>query len=155
MVEPPEEIDYLPATAALRPAIVDLLRSCALPVEDLPVTLEHFVVAIAGQRLVGSAGLELLGDIALFRSLAVAPSWRGRGLARRLFEETRSRARALGARSLYLLTTSAQDVFAHWGFVTVPREGAPPAVQGTLQYRTLCPGSAVVMCLDLLPPARR
>jgi amino-acid N-acetyltransferase len=148
MAEPPE-IVYLPATAVLRPAIVDLLRGCALPVEDLPSALEHFVVAIAGQRLVGSAGLELVGDMALFRSLAVEPSWRGRGLARRLFEETRSRARALGARSLYLLTTSAQDVFAHWGFVRVPREMAPPAVQATAQYRTLCSASAVVMCLRL------
>jgi amino-acid N-acetyltransferase len=146
----PSEIAYLPATPALRPAIVDLLRGCSLPVEDLPGALEHFVVASAGDHLVGSAGLELLGDVALFRSLAVAPSWRGRGLARRLFEETRSRARALRARSLYLLTTSAQDVFAHWGFVTVPREQAPPAVQGTAQYRTLCAASAVVMRLDLL-----
>jgi arsenate reductase (thioredoxin) len=148
------ELSYRSASSELRPALEDLLRSCTLPVEDLPLDLQHFVVATAGEQLVGCAGLDLLGEIALFRSLAVAPPWRGRGVARRLFEQTCSRAQHLGVRRLYLLTTSAQDLFARWGFTAVPRQSAPAAVQGTRQYRTLCSASAVVMSLDPLakPP---
>jgi N-acetylglutamate synthase-like GNAT family acetyltransferase len=144
-----------PATAAMRPAVVGLLQSCSLPVEDVPAGLEHFFIAAAGDLLVGTVGIEVLGDsagIALFRSLAVAPEWRGRGVARCLFEEARQEAQRLGVHELFLLTTTAEAVFAHWGFLRIPRDKVPGAVRATPEYRTLCPGSAVVMHLDVRSP---
>ena len=152
-MEPGEQVTYQPALAAQRPAVVELLRSCALPVDDLAADLGHFFVAMAGDRLVGTVGIEILGDqrdIALLRSLAVEPPWRGRGVARRLFEEARREARRLGAREIFLLTTTAEAIFAHWGFQGIPRDSAPAAVRATPEYRSLCPGSAVVMHLGVL-----
>jgi protein-tyrosine-phosphatase/N-acetylglutamate synthase-like GNAT family acetyltransferase len=145
-------VAYEPARRSARPAVLELLRSCALPVDDVASDLDHFFVAMADDLLVGTVGIEILGDnasIALFRSLAVAPQWRGRGVARRLYDEARQEARRLGAHELFLLTTTAEAVFTHWGFVRIPREAAPAAVQATPEYHTLCPGSAVVMRQDL------
>ena len=129
----------------MHPQVIELLRSCALPVDDVSAVLDHFFVAMVGDRLVGTVGIEPLGDVALFRSLAVAPDWRGRGLARQLFEVARERAAQLGLRELVLLTTTAEAIFSRWGFLRIPRQEAPASVQATAEYRTLCPGSAVVM----------
>jgi len=52
------------------------------------------VCAFAGSRLVGSVRLRTLGPGAVLSRLAVAPDLRGRGIARRLLEETERRARA-------------------------------------------------------------
>ena len=142
-----DSISYLPAAASLHPEVIELLRSCALPVDDVSPAMEHFFVAMDGERLVGTVGIEPLGEVALFRSLAVVPDWRGHGLARQLFEVARRRAAQLGLRELFLLTTTAEAIFARWGFVRIPREAAPASVQATPEYRTLCPGSAVVMRL--------
>ena len=51
-----------------------LLERCRLPTEDLEhAHVEHFVVCRADEELVGVVGLEVLGKMALLRSLAVAP----------------------------------------------------------------------------------
>jgi amino-acid N-acetyltransferase len=142
-----DAITFRPATASMHPRVIELLRSCALPVEDVPATLDHFFVAMDGDNLIGTVGIEALGDIALFRSLAVASDRRGRGVARQLFEVARTRAQQLGARELFLLTTTAETIFSRWGFLRIRRQEAPSAVQATAEYRTLCPGSALVMHL--------
>jgi N-acetylglutamate synthase-like GNAT family acetyltransferase len=68
-----------------------------------------------------------IGDVGLLRSLAVRHDCRKAGLARVLVEEARRRYR--GIRSLYLLTTTAADFFAHIGFAIIPREAAPLAIR--------------------------
>jgi amino-acid N-acetyltransferase len=145
----PAPITYAPASTAMRSQVTDLLRVCGLPVDDVSPTLDCFFVALVADRVVGSVGLDVLGEVALFRSLAVDPPWRGRGIARGLFEQARARAQRLGVQDLYLLTTTAESIFAHWGFRRIPRESAPVAVQATPEYRSLCPGSAVVMHLSV------
>jgi amino-acid N-acetyltransferase len=150
-----EPITYAPATAAMRPLVTDLLRACGLPVEDVSPTLDHFFVARAGSHLVACVGIDMLGEVALLRSLAVDLPWRGRGTARRLFEHAQHRAQQLGAQELFLLTTTAEAIFARWGFQRLPRDSTPTVVQATPEYRTLCPGSAVVMHLPVASADRR
>jgi arsenate reductase len=144
-VRPPTPITIAPAAAADAPAVQALLATCQLPIADLPPGLDHFLVAREGDRLVGSIGLEVHGRLGLLRSLAVDPAWRHVGLATRLWTELQRRAAALGLTQLYLLTTTAEPLFARWGFLRLAREAAPAAIKATAEYRTLCPASAAFM----------
>jgi amino-acid N-acetyltransferase len=130
-------------------ALVALLRACQLPTDDLAAALPHFFVANADGELIGSAGLEISGAHALFRSLAVVPAWRGRGLSRRLWERARAEALEAGVRRVFLLTTTAEPLFAKWGFARTPRETAPEDIRAAPEFTTLCSSSAAFMSLTL------
>ena len=144
------DLTFSPATAADTGEVRALLERCGLPQEDLgPAHLEHFVVCRAGDELVGCIGLELFGEVALLRSLAVTPQHRGRRVGRWLWDAVRHQARASGVRRLYLLTTTAQALFVRWGFQAVPRQEVPDVVRGTAEYTTLCPTTAAVMMTEL------
>jgi amino-acid N-acetyltransferase len=129
-----------------------LLDSCALPSSDLDArALRYFIGAWAGERLVGVVGLQPLDHAALLRSLAVAPDHRGEGIGSRLCDEAESLARAGGFGELYLLTSGTDDYFTARGFQACARAAIPASVQGTAQFRELCPASAVVMHKHLPP----
>lgn len=138
-------IEYRSAVPADEAGMRSLLSSCDLPHEDIADHLPQFIVASHGDWVVGTVGLEVLGHSGLLRSLAVAGPWRDQGLATGLFAVIAERARQLGIAELWLLTTTAEGLFAKLGFRTVSRAGAPPEVQATLEFRSLCPESAVCM----------
>jgi len=69
--------------------------------------------------LIGCAGVECVGAVALLRSVVVAPSHRGKGLAPLLVADRMRWARLGGATALYLLTTGAADYFGRRGWVRV------------------------------------
>lgn len=71
-----------PATSSDFTAVERLLMQSDLPLDGVRESLTHFVVAEAGNELVGVAGLEICCDNALLRSVAVAPGWRSHGLGR-------------------------------------------------------------------------
>ena len=145
-----EDIAYGRATPADLPAVRGVLKGCGLPTEDLrPDHLEHFFVCRARGELVGAVGFELLGDVGLVRSLAVAPEFRGRRLAHDLWTLARADARDRGVRQLYLLTTTAAALFERWGFRSLARDAVPEAVRATREYSSLCPSTASVMAMDL------
>ncbi len=122
-----------------------LLEACGLPHQDIGPHLPHFTVARDGGRLVGVIGLEVHGQEALLRSLAVAPDRRGRGIARRLYATVIGQAQRLGLDRLYLLTTTADAFFEMLGFSSVPRESVPQAIREAREFGGLGPGSAVCM----------
>lgn len=93
----------------------------------------------------GVVGLDIDGDVALLRSLAVEPAARNRGIGDRLLQEAESLAHANAVRKLYLLTTTAQDYFSIRGYCAVDRATAPAGIQQTPQFRTLCPSSSILM----------
>ena len=144
-------IDYAAATVHDLPEIMDLLRECELPADDLTASLlSHFQMARAQGHLVGCVGLELLeGRIALLRSLAVKPAHRGLGIAERLCDDMESHARAAGVIALHLLTTTASGYFALHGFRPVDRGSLPAPVRTTVEFRELCPTTAVAMTKEL------
>jgi len=132
--------------AATAEAVRTLLRECHLPTADLSEShLEHFFARRNGDALEGVVGLELYPPYALLRSLAVAPSERGRGIGRQLVMEAERHAREHGAREIYLLTTTAERFFARAGYESVPRNDAPSAIRETSEFATVCPASAALM----------
>jgi N-acetylglutamate synthase-like GNAT family acetyltransferase len=44
-----------------------------------------------------------------------------------------------------LLTQTARDFFAHLGYRVIDRSEAPEEVQGSEEFRSLCPASATCM----------
>jgi amino-acid N-acetyltransferase len=116
-----------------------------LPSTDVGEHLPGFLVARADRELAGVVGIEPCGTEALLRSVCVVADRRGRGIARALCAGVEAVARGTGARELYLLTTDAQAYFERHGFAVCKREDAAPAIQGTAQFRTLCPSTATVM----------
>jgi amino-acid N-acetyltransferase len=138
----------MPADAA---AIAALLRGAELPHEDFAGHLAQFLVARRGGAVVGAVGLERHGRNALLRSLVVAPAQRGAGVGGRLVNRLEGRARHLGVRRFYLLTTTAEAFFARRGFRRIARAAVPAAIAATREFRSLCPVSAVCMARAVTP----
>lgn len=122
-----------------------LLNDAGLPTADLSDRIT-FLGMWREERLVGVIGLEAFGDVGLLRSLAVDASLRGTGLGGWLVDQLEESAAGEGIQTLYLLTTTAEAFFARRGYLRVPRESAPPALQATSEFSTLCPSSSACMC---------
>lgn len=145
-----------PAVPADLPAVERLLTAADLPTAGVAELLasgaDEFVVAedpTAPGELAAVAGLEVCGDTALLRSVAVRPRWQAHGLGRALVARVVCRAEARGVRALYLLTTTAEHYFPRFGFTRVAREAVPAEIAATLEFRSACPASATAMARPL------
>jgi len=126
--------------------VKQLLSESGLPIEDITAQhLHHFFGCGSGLELEGLVGLELYGEVALLRSLAVASSRRGSGVGSGLVAHAERHARDQGVQSLYLLTTTAEAFFMHRGYARVPREDAPAAIKTTSEFSGICPTSSAFM----------
>ena len=133
------------ASEADRSSILHLLRDSGLPIDGLVDHLNTALVARDGAAIVGCAALEIYADGALLRSVAVAPAARGHGVGERLTEAAVSLARSFRTPAVYLLTTTAESYFPRFGFVQTTRELVPTGVQQSIEFRSACPTSAIVM----------
>jgi N-acetylglutamate synthase-like GNAT family acetyltransferase len=134
-----------PAAPTDFPAVERLLLASGLPLDGVRESLPSFVVAEAGDEIVGVAGLEVCGEHALLRSVAVADTWRSRGVGRALVTRLIADAEARGIHALYLLTTTAEHYFPSFGFRAITRDAVPEEVRATAEFRSACPASATVM----------
>ena len=139
------DVQIQPASQADQPAILQLLRDAGLPIDGVAELSGSAFVARDGATIVGCSALETYADGALLRSVAVAPGARGRGVGQRLTEAAVARAQAAGAPAVYLLTTTAESYFPKFGFVKTTREQVPASVKQSIEFRSACPASAIVM----------
>ena len=137
------------ASDADGPSILQLLRDSGLPIDGLVDHLNTALVARDGAVTVGCAAVEIYADGSLLRSVAVAPAARGHGVGERLTEAAVTLARSLRTPALYLLTTTAESYFPRFGFVRTTRDLVPAGVLQSIEFRSACPASAVVMRKDL------
>jgi phosphinothricin acetyltransferase len=155
------EVLVRPAHPADWDGVAALLSSASLPLEGAREHFDDFVVASRGETIVGCAGLERYGEVALLRSVAVANDERGRGTGTRLVDRCLADAGASGVSMIVLLTTTAESYFFRAGFESIARDDAPAAVGASIEFRGACPTSATVMRLNLssavpaVRPARR
>ena len=133
------------ATGADGPSMLQLLRDSGLPIDGLVAHLKTALVARDGTDIVGCAAIELYADGALLRSVAVAPAARGHGVGTQLTKAAVAMARSLRIPTVYLLTTTAASYFPRFGFVQTTRERVPLGVQQSVEFRSACPASAIVM----------
>jgi len=126
------------------PAVLALLAEAKLPTEGVADHFHSFFVDDHGGRIVASVGLELHGEVALLRSLAVMSALRGTGLGaallRRALYEAHSRTG-----ELYALTTTAERYLSRFGFEPVPRSSVPRQLLQSRELQDACPTSATVL----------
>jgi amino-acid N-acetyltransferase len=127
----------------------ELLKSADLPYKDIEEHIHNFVLIKEGQDLIGCIGLEIHGEIALLRSLAVAENHRKKGWGHILTKEILKHSRQKQIQKVFLLTTTAERFFARLGFSQIKRDDAPEAIRLTSQFSSLCPASAILMFMDL------
>jgi amino-acid N-acetyltransferase len=129
-----------------RLSVVALLEAEGLPTSDLTEAhLEHFFFTGTNGAPSALVGLEIYGEAALLRSLVVSAAARTQGLGSALVQHAEGYAVAHRVHSLYLLTTTAEAYFDQRGYRRIDRAEAPPSIQSTREFSSLCPSSCAFM----------
>jgi amino-acid N-acetyltransferase len=139
------------ATPADWPRIEALLRRVGLPLDGLGEHLMTTLVRRMDDEITGCAALELYGDYALLRSVAVDKPHQGQGLGHDLTQAALDLAREKGVQGVYLLTETAGEFFPRFGFHPTHRSEVPEAVRQSVEFTSACPENALVMVLSLEP----
>lgn len=128
------------------PGLSAALKAADLPTEDLnEPNRTLFVYRSLSGAVLGYGGYELYGKDVFLRSIVVMPEARGKRTGRNLVPLLLYRAFREGARTAWLLTTTAADFFEKLKFKRRAREEAPAAILQTRQAESLCPKSAAVL----------
>ena len=133
------------ATERDLPQIRALLERLHLPVAGVDEHLPTMLVVREDGQIVGTAGLEMYGDGALLRSVAVDPRWQGKQLGHQLTDAALQLATIRGVKAVFLLTTTAERFFPRFGFEPTTRDSVPPSVRESVEFQSACPASAMVM----------
>lgn len=142
MLHPPliDEID------PRAPHLAETLRTAGLPTDDLAEPGRCFFrFRTATGRLVGFIGWEPAGEAVLLRSLVVVPAERGQGWSRIMTDWALEQLVEAGVADVYLLTTTVEPLARKLGFSRIERAQAPPAIQASRQYASLCPAAAALL----------
>ncbi len=131
------------------PQVEALLGRVALPLDGLREQLGTTLVARQDGKVIGCAALEMYGEFALLRSVAVDKSHQRHGLGHDLARAALDMARQRGVSGVYLLTETAGEFFLRFGFKATGRAEVPAAVQQSVEFTSACPANALVMALPL------
>ncbi|HEX6559954.1 MAG TPA: arsenic resistance N-acetyltransferase ArsN2, partial [Longimicrobiales bacterium] len=134
------------ARAGDLPGAVALLTESGLPTQGVADYFESgYAVIEKNGKLLAVAGLEVHGDDALLRSVAVASTQQGRGLGETVVLDRLAWARERGIRDVYLLTTTAREFFTRFGFEPIERAAVSHAVQQSLEFTAICGSESTAM----------
>jgi amino-acid N-acetyltransferase len=122
-----------------------LLTGAHLPLDGARDAFRVGFVAEQREAIVGAVALEMYSDTALLRSLVVDPSVQGQGVGAGLTQAAIEEAHRRGVSAIYLLTTTAETFFPRFGFVAVDRQSMPASIQGSIEFQSACPASAIAM----------
>ena len=134
-----------PATDSDLEHVEALLRDARLPLEGARDAFRVGFVADEHEAIVGAVALEMYPDSALLRSLVVDQAVQGKGLGGHLTQAAIEEAQRRGVHAMYLLTTTAEQFFPRFGFVAVDRQSMPASIQGSIEFQSACPASAIAM----------
>lgn len=130
-------------------SIIRLLRQYDLPTQDIGDSDIEFYVVKKGRDLVACVGLEIIGDTALLRSLAIEKESAHQGIGTQLVKFILDESSVKQLKSIFLLTETAASFFTKLGFKTIERKSAPEAMQRSTEFSELCAETAVCMKIDL------
>ena len=142
-IRPAQRADMAPVRA--------LLASVGLAQEPARDEQQSSFFVLRNERgTVGTVALDVFGDDAVLRALAVDAECRGAGYGWMLADMAVSQARWRGIRRIYLLTESASDFFAaKFGFRVVDRSTLSRQVADSETFTHPAGGKQVAMRLDL------
>lgn len=135
-------------------AVARLLEASGLGPQGVDERLEGTLVADVDRRIVGTAAVERSDGDALLRSVAVDPDHRRGGLGSLITAHAVRLAKESGARSLYLVTATAEGFFSSLGFESVgDAEGLPEHLRRLAVDRDRCASADRAMRLRLAGPS--
>ena len=127
------------------PSVRALLTESGLPLDGAADAFSTGFVAREGDRTVGCVAIEPFDGSVLLRSVAVVPDRRGTGLGTALVHAAEDLARDTGARTIHLLTDTAEPWFARLGYEVIDRSVVPSDVARSIEFETACSETAVAM----------
>lgn len=128
--------------------IKDILEKVGLMTDGIEQHIDNFMVAEEGNIVIATGGLEIYGDVAILRSLAVLPEFQGRGIGDGLVRALINFAERRGVKKIFLYTRSAKPFFEKIGFLAVDSEELDKKSIKSLQVDQ-CANSSVLMKLDV------
>jgi amino-acid N-acetyltransferase len=111
--------------------------------DKLEEEIDHFLVADVDDNVIGCCAVYPFGELAELACVAVHPSYRDRAVPRNrggrvgttLLAAAEARAKVLGARRLFVLTTQARDWFLEQGFQDAASDALPAPRQDMYNYQ--------------------
>lgn len=141
-----------PASGGDVDAIKLVLAAALLPSRDLVGPPgQRLILATEGGRVLGCAGLQLSGQDALVRSMAVRWTRRNAGLGTRLHGRLLHEAVLAGVRTLYVVTTTAEEFFGRQGYRRVTAAEVPAGLRASEEFTAFAPGGGTVMTRPVTP----
>lgn len=136
-----------------RECISLLLSSFKLPLDGLEDS-RMWVLQESNGSVQGVAGLELWEGKGLLRSVAINKNLQNRGYGSALVKYVIGEAKKSGIHELLLLTTTAPDFFRKLGFREDDRENVTGSITDSVEFKGVCPKTAVLMRLSLTTNTR-
>jgi N-acetylglutamate synthase-like GNAT family acetyltransferase len=137
-----------PAQLKHKDIVHSLLLGFKLPLDGLEET-KLWILQSGDGEVMGVAGLEVYGKQGLLRSLAVKGQLHNQGLGKALVNHVIGEAKKKGVIDLFLLTTTAPKFFEKLGFKEESREKVTGLIAESVEFKSACPKTAVLMRLKL------
>ena len=136
-------------------SIIDTFAAPGKMLEKETVTLfesvQEFVVAVAGDEVVGCGALHILWeDLAEVRTVAVKEAFHNKGIGHQIIEAVVDRAKSLGVERIFCLTFQT-EFFAKHGFSVIEGTPVEPDVYREL-LRSYDAGVAEFLDLESVKP---
>jgi len=122
-----------------------LLADSGLPTEDLDYQQQVLIAFYEDKEFIATAGLEIYGNDALLRSVAVVKEKQKHGIGSLILEQLKHVLLENKIQNLYLLTETAKNFFLKKGFELIERKDVPESVKASAEFSSICPASAFVM----------
>jgi amino-acid N-acetyltransferase len=101
-----------------------LIKRNGLPIEDISTSTKLFCIT-KDNEIIGTIGIEFYNHVALLRSLAVAETYRSKGIGEKLVDYIEKFAKQNDVKELILLTTTASDYFIKRAYQIIERNDVP------------------------------
>jgi len=125
--------------------VLSLLAASDLTDAGLAEEAAVLLVVRKADAIIACAAFKADGSDALLRSVAVAPSERGRGLGVELVNRIETEAKLRGVSTLYLLTTTAEGFFRKMGYAVIDRSVVPSVVRTSAEFSACASAGATAM----------
>ncbi|WP_078556160.1 GNAT family N-acetyltransferase [Bacillus alkalicellulosilyticus] len=137
-----EEKDLLP--------IQRLVAKAGLEEKGIEHQINDFlVIEDSNQQIVGTVGIERLGEDGLLRSLVIRSENLDAKVSLEFLEVTLAFAKRQKVKNLYLLTKSALPIFEYLGFEEIPGESIPAHIENSQHFSQYVKGVTKVMATKL------
>ncbi len=144
--------NIIPIDLSELPEIKNLLEEVDLPISDLDVAPVHFFGIKNGTNIIAVGALEVYGTNAILRSVAVKSTLQNQGLGKEIVSFLETKAKEMGIRQLFLLTTTADAFFKKLNYLPTDREKCPREIRESEEFANLCPSIASCLSKQLSVP---